>query len=111
MENPVAYKSVSAGLSSAERLAIEGGVTTMRPERSEYRSVLSLPLVVCGLNLSGRIFFEMTSSHDISGSGCLLHLCTQPQVESPLAIRMIKNKGKASEESVQVLFQVAWLQP
>lgn len=100
----------SAGLST-NLPSIEGETSHQRSERAEYRSVLALPLVVCGLNVSGRIFFEMTSTHDVSGAGCRIHLCTQPQFESPLAIRMIKNKGSASEESIQILFQLAWLQP
>jgi hypothetical protein len=69
------------------------------------------PLVVCGLNSNGRLFFELASIHDISSSGCRIHLCTKPQHDSPLAMRMLKDKKGNAQESAQLLFQVAWILP
>jgi hypothetical protein len=114
----MAYELLSAAF-SAGRAANEdvasprllNRLSDRSSEREYQRSALSLPLVVCGLNASGRIFFELASTYDISRSGCRLHLCTQPQHDSPLAIRVISNKGEGTEESAQILFQVAWLLP
>ena len=79
--------------------------------RAEDRSPIAVPLVICGLNSSGRLFFELAHIQDISRTGCRIHLCTKPQTDSPLAVRLVTDKGVTRQEIAQILFQVAWIHP
>ena len=77
--------------------------------RQEDRPSLALPVVVCGMGLNGKLFFELTRTLDVSRSGCRVHIRTQPQMESPLAVRLIRRGDAIREESVQILCRVVWL--
>src|SRR5579863_3925937 len=78
-------------------------------QRLEERSAIEVPLLVCGLNFSGRLFFEFAHIEDISSSGCRMHLCTKPQTDSPLAVRLVTDEGVTRHEIAQLLFQIAWI--
>ena len=78
-------------------------------QRLEERSVIALPLLVCGLNFSGKLFFEFTHIQDLSSSGCRMYLATKPQTDSPLAVRLVTDKGVTRQEIAQILFQIVWI--
>jgi hypothetical protein len=90
--------------------AVEDG-TKPHLHRVEERSPIAVPLVVCGLNFSGKLFFELAHIQDISSSGCRIYLCTRPQTDSPLAVRLVTDQGVTRHEIAQMLFQVAWIRP
>jgi|HubBroStandDraft_1064217.scaffolds.fasta_scaffold258669_2 hypothetical protein len=106
----MAYELVGSGFLT-NFPAIEEGAGPELLEREERRLTASVSLVVCGLNSSGRLFFELASIHDISRSGCRIHLGTKPQSDSPLAVRVFRYKGEAKQEIGQLLFQVVWTLP
>ena len=76
--------------------------------KPENHSPIKWPVLVCGLDANGRLFFELTSSHDIGPAECCIHIRTRPQQNSPLAIRISQLVG-LEEENTQVLFQAVWL--
>jgi len=81
-----------------------------RSERRERRSPLSVLLKVCGFSASGRIFSEVSSTRNISRSGCCLRLRTQPLERTALAIQVIPSEGPLPDGGRQLLYQVAWLE-
>src|SRR5579872_4611436 len=105
----MAYELLSAGFPLVPSASVKRPETRLsgRLQRSE----VSPTLVVCGLNCWGRLFFELASVHDISPSGCRIHLSTKPQQDSPLAVRMITERGQPASKGDQLLFQVTGLQP
>jgi hypothetical protein len=106
----MAYELLGAGF-PVPNAVIENGAKPATSGQFEQRSEASVQLIVCGLNSDGRLFFELGSVREISRSGCRLHLCTKPQGDSPLAVRMINSKGETIRESAQILFEVTWLMP
>lgn len=78
--------------------------------RSEGRVLLAVPLVIFGLALDDRAFYDLTASHDVSCSGCRFHLSVQPQSDAPLAIRVVSDE-LGRHESARILFDVIWLRP
>lgn len=80
-----------------------------RSERRERRSPLCVLLRVCGFSAAGRIFSELTSTRNISRSGCSVRLRTQPLADTALALQVIPREGPLPENGVQLLYQVAWL--
>jgi hypothetical protein len=82
-----------------------------RSERRERRSPLCVMLRVCGFSNSGRIFSELTSTYNISPSGCCVRLRTQPLERTALALQVVPREGPLSEGGAQLLYQVVWLQP
>jgi hypothetical protein len=78
-------------------------------QRMEERSTIAVPLLVCGLNFSGKLFFEFAHIQDISSSGCRMHLATKPQTDSPWAVRLVTDKGATRHDIAQLLFQIAWM--
>ena len=81
----------------------------MRAERCEQRSEAALTFAVCGLASSGRFFVELSSTVNVSHSGCCLWLRTCPQADSALALREVPGGASLPKGASQVLFQVAWL--
>ena len=79
--------------------------------RREPRSDTVISIAVCGIAHTGRLFFELCATRNISRSGCCLHLRTRPQSDSALALRIVPRGGIIGEGLVQLLFQVAWLKP
>ena len=82
-----------------------------RSERRERRSPLCVMLRVSGFSTSGRIFSELTSTYNISPSGCCVRLRTQPLERTALALQVVPREGPLPEGGVQLLYQVIWLQP
>jgi len=79
--------------------------------RKEPRSDFDLTLAVCGIASTGRMFFELCSTRNISRSGCCIHMRHRPQSDSALALRAMPQGAAAGDHEVQLLFQVAWLHP
>lgn len=82
----------------------------VRTARREQRSEAVLTFAVCGLTVSGRLFVELSSTVNVSHSGCCLWLRTCPQANSALALREVPGGASLPKGASQVLFQVAWLQ-
>jgi hypothetical protein len=66
---------------------------------------------VCGFSASGRIFSELASTRNISPSGCRIRLRTQPLGHAALAVQVVPRETPLPQPGVQMLYQVAWLQP
>jgi hypothetical protein len=97
----------NAGRSDAGDL----GDGPVRTARREERSETVLTFAVCGLASSGRFFVELSSTINVSHSGCCLWLHTCPQADSALALREAPGGASLPKGASQVLFQVAWLRP
>jgi hypothetical protein len=87
------------------------GAGPVRTARREPRSETALTFAVCGLTSSGRFFVELSSTVNVSHSGCCLWLHTCPQADSALALREAPGGASLPKGASQVLFQVAWLRP
>ncbi len=83
----------------------------VRTARRERRSETVLTFAVCGLASSGRFFVELSSTVNVSHSGCCLWLHTCPQADSALALREAPGGASLPKGASQVLFQVAWMRP
>lgn len=83
----------------------------VRTARREGRSETALAFAVCGLASSGRFFVELSSTVNVSHSGCCLWLHTCPQADSALALREAPGGASLPKGASQVLFQVAWMRP
>jgi hypothetical protein len=79
-----------------------------RERRHEPRSVLKIPIEVCGFNRYGRFFTEKTATHDVSDGGCRFDLHSEVEKESVVAIRVISRRNGREIDSRPVLFQVNW---
>lgn len=102
----------SAGRASAGRSdAGDLGGGPVWTARREQRSETALTFAVCGLASSGRFFVELSSTVNVSHSGCCLWLHTCPQADSALALREVPGGASLPKGASQVLFQVAWLRP
>jgi hypothetical protein len=105
-------ENAGAGRPNAGR--IDGGDLgdgPVRTARREERSETVLTFAVCGLASSGRFFVELSSTINVSHSGCCLWLHTCPQADSALALREAPGGASLPKGASQVLFQVAWLRP
>lgn len=77
--------------------------------RREVRADLKFPIEVCGFNRSSRFFSEKTATTDVSDGGCKLHLRTEVDKGSVLAIRVITRKFGLQVDVRPMLFQVNWI--
>ena len=87
------------------------GSDPVRTARRERRSEMALTFAICGLASSGRFFVELSSTVNVSHSGCCLWLHTCPLADSALALREAPGGASLPKGASQVLFQVAWLRP
>jgi hypothetical protein len=67
--------------------------------------------LVCGFGANGRFFSERTSTRDVSRSGCCIHLRTQTQLNSPLALRVVPRDDSDPRDQRHTLFEVGWAVP
>ena len=81
----------------------------LRAERREPRSQTKLTFAVCGLASTGRLFVELSSTVNLSRSGCCLRLRTRPLVDSAVALRVVPGGTSLPDGTSQLLFQIAWL--
>jgi hypothetical protein len=81
-----------------------------RSERRERRSPLSVLLKICGFSATGRIFSELSSTRNISRSGCCVRLRTQPLERAALAVQVIPREGSLPEGGRPLLYQIAWIE-
>jgi len=79
--------------------------------RREPRSEAVLTFAVCGLASDGRFFVELSSTVNVSRSGCCVWLRRCPQPDSALALREVPGGASLPKGASQILFQVAWLRP
>jgi len=93
-------------------------IEAFRPEpearpstRREARSQAALTFAVCGLRSSGRFFVEISSTTNISRSGCCVWLRTCPQADSAIVLRAVRGGTLLPAGTGQLLFQIAWLRP
>ncbi|HZR65139.1 MAG TPA: PilZ domain-containing protein [Terriglobales bacterium] len=77
-------------------------------ERREQRSDAQLPVTVYGFATTGKLFVELSATRNISHSGCCVHIRTQPQTDSALAMRPLR-WGLSSKRASQLLFQIVWV--
>ena len=68
-------------------------------------------LQICGFSANGRIFSELTSTRNISRSGCCVRLRNQPLWHAALAVRVVPREGPLPQGVPQMLYEVAWLEP
>ena len=100
-----------AGRAAGRIDAADLGSGPVRTARREQRFETVLTFAVCGLTSSGRFFVELSSTVNVSHSGCCLWLRTRPQSDSALALREAPGGASLPKGASQVLFQVAWLRP
>jgi hypothetical protein len=81
-----------------------------RSERRERRSPLSVLLKICGFSADGRIFSELSSTRNISRSGCCVRLRTLPLESAALAVQVIPREGPLPEGGRQLLYEIAWIE-
>ena len=93
---------------SADQTPVPG---PLRATRREPRSHAALTFAVCGLASTGRFFVEISSTVNISRSGCCLRLHTRPLADSALALRVVPGGTSLPGGTSQLLFQLAWLRP
>jgi hypothetical protein len=79
--------------------------------RRETRSATELTFAVCGLDFCSRFFVELSSTVNISRSGCCLWLRTRPQTGSALVLRAVPGGTALPQGTSQLLFQLAWVRP
>jgi len=77
--------------------------------RSEGRSDVQLAVTVYGFVTTGKLFVEHCSTRNVSHSGCCVHLRTQPQADTALALRLLR-WGLSAKRAAQLLYQVVWIQ-
>ena len=77
--------------------------------RSESRSEVQLAVTVYGFATTGKLFVEPCSTRNVSHSGCCIHLRTQPQADTALALRLLR-WGLSAKGAAQLLYQVVWVQ-
>jgi PilZ domain len=77
--------------------------------RSEGRSDVQLAVTVYGFATTGKLFVEHCSTRNVSHSGCCVHLRTQPQADTALALRLLR-WGLSAKGAAQLLYQVVWVQ-
>ena len=77
--------------------------------RREVRADLKFPVEVCGFDRSGRFFSEKTATSDISDGGCKLHVRTEVDKGSVLAIRIITRRFGLEVDARPMLFLVNWI--
>jgi hypothetical protein len=82
-----------------------------KTERRERRSPISILVQVCGFDSKGRIFSELSSTRNISRSGCCIHLQSEPLRDSALALQVVPRDSPVPPGGRQLLYQVAWLRP
>lgn len=79
--------------------------------RREPRSEVVLTFAVCGLASDGRFFVELSSTVNVSRSGCCVWVRRRPLADSALALREVPGGAPLPKGLSQALFQVAWLRP
>jgi hypothetical protein len=77
--------------------------------RHELRAELKFPVEVCGFDRNGRFFSEKTATSDVSDGGCKLHVRTEVDKGSVLAIRIIRRRFGLEVDARPMLFQVNWI--
>ena len=82
-----------------------------RAARREPRSAAVLTFAVCGLAGDGRFFVELSSTINVSRSGCCVWLRRRPLADSALALREVSGGASLPRGASHVLFQVAWVRP
>jgi|SRR5271155_5252358 len=81
-----------------------------RDRRTQARSILHVPIEVCGFNRYGRFFSEKTSTCDVSSGGCKFELCTEVEKDSIVAIRVNTRRHGKETDARPILFQINWSQ-
>lgn len=77
--------------------------------RREVRADLKFPVEVCGFDRGGRFFSEKTATSDVSDGGCKMHLRTEVDKGSVLAVRVITRRFGLEVDARPMLFQVNWI--
>jgi hypothetical protein len=77
--------------------------------RREVRADPKFPVEVCGFDRGGRFFSEKTATSDVSDGGCKMHLRTEVDKSSVLAIRVITRRFGLEVDARPMLFQVNWI--
>jgi hypothetical protein len=80
-----------------------------RSERAEKRSEVRLAVTVYGFATTGKLFVEHCATRNVSHSGCCVHLQTQPQADTALALRLLR-WGLSAKSGSQLLYQIVWVQ-
>ena len=81
----------------------------MQDRRKGKRVPLAFPIEVSGLDRSGRMFSEKTSTCDISEVGCRFLVKTQLERGDVVAIKLISRTNGHAPESKPLLFQIVWV--
>jgi PilZ domain len=89
--------------------SLEHPTRTGSERRREVRADLKFPVEVCGFSRTSRFFSEKTATSDVSDGGCKLHLRTEVEKGSVLAVRVITRRFGLEVDARPMLFQVNWI--
>lgn len=81
----------------------------MQDRRKCRRVPLAFPIEVMGFDPTGRLFSEMTSTSDISETGCRFLLKTQVEPGAVVAIKLLSRRKDTFPPSKPLLFQIIWV--
>ncbi|HKV27196.1 MAG TPA: PilZ domain-containing protein [Candidatus Acidoferrales bacterium] len=83
------------------------GIQANQDRRRESRLPLSIPLEVTGFGADGRFFRQLTTTIDISESGCSFHLQRDVPRGSIVAIRVMLKEYAKDSFARPFLYQIA----
>lgn len=105
MSYPFLFRSTPLAISEVSRPGFR-----FLSGRSEDRFAMPIPVMVFGFNAAGRIFQEMASTRNVSRHGCCIRLRTQPQRDTPLALRMVPREGPPPPGTPPLTYRYVWSQ-
>jgi PilZ domain-containing protein len=85
----------------------ELGIQANQDRRRERRLPLSVPIEVTGFGTDGRFFRELTTTIDISESGCCFRLQREVSREGIVAIRVMVKEYAKDNPARPFLYQIA----
>jgi PilZ domain-containing protein len=76
--------------------------------RREGRFAMPIPVIVFGFDVAGRVFQELAATRNVSRHGCCIRLLTQPQVDSPIAVRIVPREGPPNPGAPPLTYRYVW---
>jgi len=101
----------SRGKQAEQNVKFQARGISYAVERREKRYTVSIPVTVFGFNANGRVFQELASCRNVSRSGVRIHMHTQPERSTPIALRVVPREGPIQDEIPHLSYQIAWMLP